>query len=241
MKEEEKVKLSMCSMETNGENANIEKILKLREQLENREIEFCDYVTGVQDANGDIEFGNFDIIASKSKETTIEAIMKKHKRGEIAVEDMRRQIEDHGADVTFWDWEKGENPRYKPEESKLGFTWNPNFSKKGKFMQNVTKTVVKKMVDFVYKSILKYHKDAFEISDPRLVTLREYAKSYVIQNLSVQYKKDLVRKIVDIGLFFMKEDVYYRVLGLKMLNGVPSNFEISKDELSFFNREVPKK
>lgn len=108
-------------------------------------------------------------------------------------------------------------------------------------MQNVTKTVVKKMVDFVYKSILKYHKDAFEISDPRLVTLREYAKSYVIQNLSVQYKKDLVRKIVDIGLFFMKEDVYYRVLGLKMLNGVPSNFEISKDELSFFNREVPKK
>ena len=237
---EEKVKLSMNVLETNGQDSNKYAINQLNTQFTKKKISLKAYIEGVRALGGDVVLGNIDAEANESERETIETLMNSYKKGEISLDEMRAKIEDQGAETSFWDWEFDTNPKFEASESKLGFTWNPHFSKKGGFMQHVTKRVLIKMCDFAYKSILKYDKDAFTFSDPRLIHLRESVEKYITNNLTVQYKKDFVRKLTDCALFMLKEDVYYRALVLKMINETPREFEITKDEMHFFNSEVPK-
>jgi hypothetical protein len=237
---EENVRLSMNVVETDGRHSDPDAINKLHAQYQKKEIAFKDYLARVRALGGDVLFGNVNVEADETECKTVETLMGAYKKGELSLHEMRAKIEDLGAETSFWDWEFDKNPEFEAHESKFGATWNPHYSKKGGFMQHVTKRVLIKMVYFVYKSILKYDKAAFTFSDPRLVYLRNSVDKYITNNLTVQYKKDLVQKLTDCALFMLKEDVYYRVLVLKMINETPREFEITKDEMYFFNREVPK-
>lgn len=239
--EEKQIKATMPVVETNLGDAQRDAIAEWQRRWMSKEIQFSEYIEEVEKAGGDVICGNIDVHGPQSKRPQIEEVLKQYQRGEISIHMVRRLIEDIGGEASFWDWELDKNPNYTPEESKIGFTWNPNHNKKGIFMQNITKRVLIKMCDFIYNSILKYDKDAFGFSDPRLVSLKDYAEKYLINNLVVEHKKNLIRKLVNIVLFVLKEDVYYRVVALKMINEAPHNFGITNEEMSFFNREVPKK
>ena len=238
---EKQIKATMPVVETNLGDARQKAIAELQRRWVSKEIQFSDYIEEVKKAGGDVICGNIDVHGPLSKQPQIEEVLRQYQRGEISIHMVRRLIEDIGGEASFWDWELDKNPNYTSGESKIGFTWNPCHSKKGIFMQNITKRVLIKMCDFTYNSILKYDGNAFEFGDFRLMRLRDYTEKYLIKNLVVGYKKDLVRKLINIVLFVLKEDVYYRVVGLKMINEAPRDFEITNEEMSFFNREVPKK
>lgn len=239
--EEKQIKATMPVVETNLGNAQKDTIAELQRKWLAKEISFDEYIEEVKKAGGDVICGNIDVHGPQSKQPQIEEVLKQYQRGEIPIHMVRRLLEDIGANASFWDWELDRNPNYTPEESKIGFMWNPKHSKKGIFMQNITKRVLIKMCDFIYNSMLKYDKDAFKFGDSRLIAIKDYTEKYIIANLAVKYKKDIVRKLVNIVLFVAKEDVYYRVVGLKMINEAPHNFEITKEEMHYFDKEVPKK
>jgi hypothetical protein len=63
----------------------------------------------------------------------------------------------------------------------------------------------------------KYDKDIFVYSDPRLLFLDKLGKDFIKENVSGS-NINLLNKTVDICLGILKEDVYYRVRGLLLLN-----------------------
>lgn len=237
---EKRIRASIPIAETDSRKGDKKIIAELREQWMAKKLSFGDYIEGVKNAGGDVIFGNIDITVPEGEQIIIERLMAAYQKGEITIHEMRRCVEEVGGEASFWDWEFDANPNYKPEDSKIGFMWNPYHNKKGIFMQNVTKRVIIKMCDFIYKSILKYDKDSFIFSDSRLIYLREYTKKHLINNVKADYKRDLITKAVDVLLFVMKEDVYYRALLLRMINEAPHNFVISEEEMEYFNRGVPK-
>lgn len=240
MNKKEIIKARMPVMETNAQNGDPEKIKELQLQWMQHKLTFEEYLKAIRESGGEVKFGDIHVTGPKDAQLKIENLLKTYQEGKITMHTMRRLIEDLGAETHFWDWELDSNPLYRPEESKIGFTWNPYHNKKGIFMQNVTKRVIIKMVDFIYKSILKYDKHSYAFSDPRLLLLKSFVSDFTEQNLKVKYKRDLAAKLIDIGLFMMKEDVYYRVLGLEMINKLPRNIKVYDDEMGFFMKEVPK-
>lgn len=204
-----------------------------------KQITFEEYISAIRAGGGELTFGELRMEAPLSEKATIEGLIQQYRNGKLSMHQLRRSIVEHGGEAEFWDFELSKHPDYKAEDSKVGFMWNPLFSHKGIFMQNVTKRVIEKMVNFVYKSCLKYDKDAFKFSDKRLIQLKHYTELYITANLSVGYKKDFVTKLMEIALFLLKEDVYYRVAAFKLINGFPRRIEITAEEMSFFDRENP--
>lgn len=204
-----------------------------------KQITFEEYINAIRAGGGELTFGELRIKMPPPEKATIEGFMQRYKKGELSMHQLRRVIAEHGGEAEFWDFELSKHPDYKAEDSKIGFLWNPIFSHKGIFMQNVTKRVIEKMLNFVYKSCLKYDKDAFKFSDIRLKWLKTYTESYIGVYMSVGYKKDFVKKLVEIGLFIMREDVYWRVVVFRFLNSLRHTFNIGTDEMEYFNRENP--
>lgn len=230
---------NMLILETNTHNDNPDQYKELYKQWSERKISLNEYAERVRALGGEVLFGSIHVTTIEENRLKIEKIMGEYQNGNLSIHELRRLIEDAGGEAIFWDWELDRNPNYAPGDSRIGFTWNPRHSKKGMFMQHVTKRVFQKMVDFIHNSILKYDSDAFVFTDTRLQKLKRYTEEFIIDYIRVQYKKDLIRKITDICLFFLKEDVYYRVLVLRMINTAPSGFDITDDELHYFEREIP--
>lgn len=230
---------SITIAEAENRKMDFELFKEVQEAWLTKKITFEEYISAIRAGGGELTFGELRIKASPSEKATIEGVIQQYKNGELSMHQLRRLISEHGGEAEFWDFELSTHPDYGSEESKIGFLWNPTYSRKGAFMQNVTKRVIEKMLDFVYKSCLKYDKDAFKFSDLRLKSLKTYVESYVIDHISVVYKKDFIRKLVEIGLFVMKEDVYWRVAALRLLNQMPEKYTITAEEISYFNRENP--
>lgn len=240
MQEQKNIKASMPIVETNTRKGDAKALEALQKQWLNKQISFDEYIAEVRTAGGEVIFGVMDVTEQGQNKLKIEQVMQSYQKGEMSLHETRRIIEDLGANATFWDWELDKNPNYASEDSKIGFTWNPHHNKKGRFMQHVTKRILIKMCDFAYNSISKYDKDAYKFSDSRLLQLRKHINDYLNDNLIVQYKKDFIAKLIDIAFFILKEDVYYRVLALKMINEMPLGFDITEEEMIYFKREMPK-
>jgi hypothetical protein len=235
----ESFKGSIAVAEAESRKMDIDIFKVVQEAWLNKQITFEEYISSIRAGGGEITFGELRVEAPLSKKTTIEGTIQRYKKGELSMHQWRRLIAEQGGEAEFWDFELSKHPDYKAEDSKVGFMWNPFFSHKGIFMQNVTKRAIVAMVNFIYKSCLKYDKDAFAFSDPRLIRLKKYADVFVESYIKVGYKKDLIQKLTSVALFFMKEDVYYRAVTLKMINEAPSDFDISAEEIRYFNRENP--
>lgn len=124
------------------------------------------------------------------------------------------------------------NPEYPAGDNRTRneFIFSPYEHPKGKFFQNIKSGIMIKAINFAHSAILKgYDMDAYVYDDPRLKAQNEFFREYIQENFRhVAYKTEFMNKIVDIIMFLVKEDIYYRRL-MDMLNRRPY-FELTKDE-----------
>lgn len=144
----------------------------------------------------------------------------------------------------FWNPAKERDPRIKDNENggkgagKGGFRYSPYYHAKGIFLQNVVKKGIIRAIDMAHRQTFgKYDLNAFELSDPRLVEINAYLRAYVDQKFQHMNgrKQDFMNKIIDMGMFLVKEDPYYRARFLEMLRDMP-RFDITDDEAENIQR-----
>lgn len=141
---------------------------------------------------------------------------------------------------------KQANPVYKGNnKSRYGAVYNPYYHPLGKFFQGTIKGSMLKCVDFVHSGLLKYDASAYEFEDPRLIAIRNEATAAInelfFDELERRTRDDGTRKVqfmlkvLDIGLFLMKEDWFYRwrfIRLLQRIGKVVEQMEPTKEEIS---------
>lgn len=213
-------------------DANKETIAGLIKQTQKKIISFNELVTKVRKLGGTVTFGELQI-ESENKEKITE-LLEQFNTGKLNIETLIQKVREQGDKGDFWNWETGPNPKYEGNnKTRVGFKYNPYHHIKGKFMQGIIKTAVISAINFAHSQILKhYDREAFVYDDERLKKIDEYCKQYIDTNFqnSYPYKSDMMQKVVDIILFFAKEDIYYTARWLDMINGLPRGHELTKEE-----------
>lgn len=144
-------------------------------------------------------------------------------------------------ELVRWNPAKERDPRVKGNENAgehSGFRWSPFYSAAGKYLQEFIKPTIIKTIALIHKQIVgKYDPHAYELSDPRLVEMNTYIRSYISTNFqhSMPRKLTFMMQIVDIIMHLMKEDVYYRARFLDLFNNMP-RFEITENESNNIQR-----
>ena len=213
-------------------DANKETIAGLIKQTQKKIISFNELVTKVRKLGGKVTFGELQI-ESENKEKITE-LLEQFNTGKLNIETLIQKVREQGDKGDFWNWETGPNPKYEGNnKTRVGFKYNPYHHIKGKFMQGIIKTAVISAINFAHSQILKhYDREAFVYDDERLKKIDKYCKQYIDTNFqnSYPYKSDMMQKVVDIILFFAKEDIYYTARWLDMINGLPRGHELTKEE-----------
>lgn len=215
-----------------GADTNKEKINELFKQSQEKKIDFNTLVEEVRKLGGKVTFGELQIESEEKEKIT--NLLEQFNTGKLNIESFIQKVHEQGDKADFWNWETDPNPKYKDNnKTRIGFKYNPYHHVKGKFMQGIIKTAVKSAINFAHAQILKhYDREAFVYDDERLRKIDVYCKGYIEQNFqnSYPYKSDFMQKIVDIILFFAKEDIYYTGRWLDMINGLPRGHELTKEE-----------
>lgn len=170
---------------------------------------------------------------------TIDSALQQFKHGEFNIEQLQKVIQENGAELSFWNPATERHPAYAEGDnrSRAGYIFHTDHPK-GKFLQNIIKKAILRAIDFAHSSVTKhYDPEGFVYDDPRLQRLSDVCKGYIADNFqhAHPYKSDFMHKVVDILLFLMKEDAYYRARFLDLLNQIPNDFEL--DELERENIE----
>lgn len=101
-------------------------------------------------------------------------------------------------------------------QSRYAFT-HLHESVKGQWLQWTWKKAVSKSLFFFHGLILKlYDKDAYVFDDYRLKAIKEFTQGYFKENME-QRKQGILNSGVDIFLFIMKEDIFYRARFFDMM------------------------
>lgn len=117
---------------------------------------------------------------------------------------------------------KEANPGSVGNKSRVGFLFNPYYHPLGKFLQGKVKLSIIKTIDFVHSSLLRYDSDAYVFEDTRLQELRQTGTE-CINALFLGEDEDPLRKcsfmlkLLDICLFLMKEDIFYRYRFIELM------------------------
>lgn len=211
---------------------NKEKISELIKRVQHKEIDFNIFIAETRKLGGKVTFGEFQI-ETENKERITE-LLEQFNTGKLNIEAFIQKVREQGDKGEFWNWETDANPKYKDNnKTSVGFRFNPYHHVKGKLMQGVGKTAVKSAINFAHALILKhYSKDAFIYDDNRLKKIDTFCKRYIDTNFqhAYPYKADFMNKIIDIILFFAKEDIYYTARWLDMINGLPRGHELTEME-----------
>ena len=230
-------KTNVLRVEGGNEN-NKEKINELIKQTQEKKIDFNTFVAETRKLGGKVTFGEFQIESEHTEKIT--NLLEQFNTGKLSIESFIEKVREQGDKGDFWDYEKTMNPKYKGNnKTSVGFRYNPNHHIKGKFMQGIIKTAVRSAINFAHAHILKhYDREAFIYDDERLKKLDEYCKRYIDKNFqnSYPYKSDFMGKIIDIILFFAKEDIYYTARWLDMINGLPRGHELTEEEKANIER-----
>jgi len=171
---------------------------------------------------------------------SINDAIRKFESGEITLQQLQSIVQQNGAEISFWNPATQRHPAY-PEgdnRSRAGFTYHPSHPR-GRFFQGIIKKAILRAIDFAHHSIIKhYDPDGFVYDDERLKRLDSFLKQYIAENFqhAYPYKSDFMQKVIDIILFLMKEDVYYRARFLDIISKL-SSFDFELDQLEKENIE----
>jgi hypothetical protein len=145
-------------------------------------------------------------------------------RGEISFQEMQSKGAELGVTIAAYDPVNGRNPIYSEgnNNSRVGFTYGLR-SAKGKTFQHVLKPAIIKIIDKMHKWIVgEWDSAAYEYDDPRMKVLDMNVHNYIDDTFDHEDRKlDFMHKIADIGLFLLKEDIYYRARAFDMCNKLP--------------------
>jgi hypothetical protein len=146
-------------------------------------------------------------------------------------------------ELITWNPAKDRDPRIQGNENAGqkpgggGFRFSPFFHGKGKFFQDVAKTGMVKAIAAAHKQITGgYDKDAYIFEDPRLQKLSGFFRSFIAEYFEDGAENGCPRKLtfmyqlIDIVLFLMKEDIYYRSRFFKMFNELPRAWALDEAE-----------
>lgn len=188
------------------------------------------------DENGLKELVNEDRIQPTDYYIPIEEKHKLMLEGKLLAE-----VEVDGQAVR-WNPATEPDPRVKQNENggkgTGGFRFSPYFHEKGIYLQKVIKSGIIKSIALAHSQIVgKYDKDAFKFDDPRLQELNGYLRAYLSSNFAhdAPRKITFMSQIVDIVMFLMKEDIYYRARFLNLFNELPT-FELNQQEFENIER-----
>jgi len=141
---------------------------------------------------------------------------------------------------TFWNPTLEPDPRVQGHGSRGekrglgGFLWSPDYSTKGKYLQDVVKRGIIKAISIAHKQIVTYYdKNAYACEDERLNDLELYLMMFIAQNFEDPHgtsrKLDFMYQFIEILIFLMREDIYYRSRFLSLFNNVPQ-FQLTEAE-----------
>ncbi len=106
-------------------------------------------------------------------------------------------------------------------QSRNGFLHNCYSTAMGRFFQETIKRWLETGIARIHnKEIPKYDKDAYTFDDPRLKLLHDTLLKLIekyLNDCDKDRKRELVRDISEIWLFMMKEDIYWRRVGVPLL------------------------
>lgn len=129
-----------------------------------------------------------------------------------------------GVTIAMYDEAKERRPGCPvgDNSNRTGFTYGPA-NKKWQTMQGIMKPAIITIINKMHKWILtKWDKDAYVYDDKRMQVLDEFAHGFVDQYFDQQGRKlDFMHKAVDIGMFILKEDIFYAARIFLMLNCMP--------------------
>lgn len=162
--------------------------------------------------------------------------------GNISFQEMQVKGAELGVIIAAYDPVNGKNPIYENNnDSRIGFTYGLQ-SVKGKTFQHVLKPAIIKVINKMHSWICgEWDREAYVYDDPRMKVLDDNVHTFIDSYFDHEDRKlDFMHKAADIGLFMLKEDVYYRARIFKMLNKLPyfilSNQE--EDNIKVFVRGV---
>ena len=124
----------------------------------------------------------------------------------------------------------GNNNRAK--KSGGGFPFSPYFHKRGLGLQNVIKSGIIAFIGKAHKQIIKdYDSDAYQFDDPQLQEMAAYLRAFCSENFVDEGSRKItfMSQLLDIFLFLMKEDIYYRARFKKLLAGIPKESLVLTD------------
>ena len=230
--------LKAGAMQVKAKDANRKAIAELIQKANRKEISFSDFVTQTRELGGEVIFGELQV-ESKDKDRITE-LLEQFNTGKLGIDTFIAKVKEQGDKADFWNYETSANPQYEDNnETRLGFKYNPYWHVKGKFFQGIVKTAIRRAIDFAHAGIIKhYDREAFAYDDPRLKSIDEYCKRYIDQNFqdAYPYKADFLTKIIDIILFLMKEDIYYCSRWLDLINNLPREHKLTKEEKENISR-----
>lgn len=224
--------LKAAAMQVKAKKGNEKAIAKLMQNAQQNKISFNEFVQQVRKLGGEVAFG--ELQAESEDKDRITELLNQFNTGKLNINTFIAKVREQGDKADFWNYETDKNPQYADNnKTSVGFRYNPSHHIKGKFFQGVIKTAIKSAIYFGHAQILKhYDRNAFVYDDPRLKAIDEYCKRYIDKNFqnSYPYKSDFMSKVVDIILFFAKEDIYYTARWLDMINGLPRGHELTEME-----------
>lgn len=145
--------------------------------------------------------------------------------------------------VVRWNPAKDRDPRIKGNgnagNGKGGFRFSPYYHDKGRFLQDVIKKGIIKAIELAHDQIVgKYDPEAYALEDERLVNLNGYYRAYLSGNFEHQAPRKItfMTQTLDILMFLMKEDIYYRARFLDMLKNMPRDYELTTEEIENINK-----
>ncbi len=161
-----------------------------------------------------------------SNPTTFQEARELFRKGKLPIDNYMRLLEsDAPTQIKFWDPKTEPNPTAKDNNHsrQQGFKWH-QASMKGEYFQKILKKTVLGAINLVhaqFKSV--YDQDIYTYSDPRLIFLDKWLKTYVAEWCNERgawdnYKQKFLDKTIDIVLGLMKEDIYYRARILYAIN-----------------------
>ena len=152
---------------------------------------------------------------------------------EAAYKELEIEAHKSGLNIAMYDEANERRPQYKSGDNsnRTNFTYGPA-NKKWKVMQGVMKPAIITLINKVHKWVLtKWDKDAYVYDDRRMQVLDGFAHGFVDQYFDQQNRKlDFMHKAVDIGMFILKEDIFYAARIFLMLNCMPF-FVLKQEEL----------
>lgn len=154
----------------------------------------------------------------------VKSAFDRYKAGKLPLAELQQIGEDAGITIAGWDINKQRDPDYPlgNNQSRNKFTWHTQ-STKGKIFQSIWKPAIIVMINRAHSWVLKqWDPDGYTYDDPRLQYLDKTLHEYVQGNFSKEDRKEeFMNKLIDIALFILKEDIFYRGRAFIMSNHMP--------------------